>query len=601
MNLSNQQAKSSPMLMENNPSPTMKATSGSLPIQTTVTKPNQPKVSKRIPISDIKDHKNYGFIAIEQSVLQKIYTQSGPLAATAEFQVDYWALVFRHKFKDNSIVDVSIPLVFFNYPQEVNGAHIDFDMTDVSELSSKLLPVAQKAASDVLATDFKKTIETIFNVTFEEMLIPLNTIHKHPGTSARQSFSPTDLLKTPDDLGVVFPWNIAEPDTPNFAGIMALDAGKNNLAHMEYRLVSGELGKDIQYREGRCIAFNISRPSYSDAELLLGKDCSNTPTAIVKSKNSNTSDEFNRSVLTAYTHLFEHFTPYTQFVINENVKKKVYPAYVNTRVQESLWQKYSKKVDTKTTDFDEIRLKPRSLEQLIKFSISTLRSILAVVAKNIAGTDYTQWQLNQKSRGEIIDELLQLYKQQVVTKPVNEQPDAKSEVSEFNCLTIAELESKSLLELKFYLRDLAEYNEEIYEIDEMVDYDKELIIDEILNYYRIMLKDAERVKRVLMTPEKLQSATVFQLKQYLFSISEFIREPIEIAALAEHTKEQLIEDIMEVYTNSPDDFTLVENIKETTNVDVMRDVLIAEVYSWEQVLALEDDAVRTWYGIKIKQ
>ena len=219
-------------------------------------------------LSNIKDfytHDNQGIILLNHKSIQAIYDQSGPLASSCEFQVHYWTLNLRFRAPDNSLLDIAIPTCYFNYEQLVSGGHIDFEMEDVKDFSAKLEPLHNMKVNELLATDIIPKLSSIFSVEFEAMSSDINSIHKHPGGSSRQAFSGTDLMKTPNNLGVVFPLESGSNDTPNFAGIMALDGKVNNTAHYEYRVVNGTLGTDIEYVKGMCTAITVKPTEHPSA------------------------------------------------------------------------------------------------------------------------------------------------------------------------------------------------------------------------------------------------------------------------------------------------------------------------------------------------
>lgn len=327
-----------------------------LPTQTTVSK--LPKIKDTINLS------NQGIIFKDHAALQSIYKQSGPLADSCEFQVHNWNLVFRHKAPDSSYLDIAIPLVYFNYKQEVTGAHIDFEMSEVSEISEKLLPIAQIEANKILSTDFLKALQALFNVEFTTMLTALNSIHKHPGSSKHQSFSGTDLDKTTEEHGVVYPIKTATNDVPNFAGIMALDAKVNNTAHYEYRLVNGELGKDIHYQQGRCIAITVKEPNQSIIEKMLGYE----QEIDIKTSYAIQYAEQHPKVL-KYLHdlyLKLNYSPFIQTVRPENLTRAAIqykqPTYYRYQGAQSLFT--PPKVENHIKIYEEAELKTMNLKDL---------------------------------------------------------------------------------------------------------------------------------------------------------------------------------------------------------------------------------------------
>ena len=87
-----------------------------------------------------------------------------------------WSLVFRKIFKDNSIMDVTIPLVIYNYAQVVTSVTVDFegkDMIKMSEITKELAMAKAKQLLIKLPNEFK----TNFN---EVILTPYMTLHRHP-------------------------------------------------------------------------------------------------------------------------------------------------------------------------------------------------------------------------------------------------------------------------------------------------------------------------------------------------------------------------------------------------------------------------------------
>lgn len=89
------------------------------------------------------DKHHYGIMLWKDEWLNAITKLSGSLAKDNEYQVHFWGAVWRKRFNDDSILDVCIPLVIYNYPQIVTPISIDFEMKDINEASdetAKLLP-----------------------------------------------------------------------------------------------------------------------------------------------------------------------------------------------------------------------------------------------------------------------------------------------------------------------------------------------------------------------------------------------------------------------------------------------------------------------------
>lgn len=87
-----------------------------------------------------------------------------------------WSLVFRKIFKDKSIMDVTIPLVIYNYAQIVTSVTVDFegkDMIKMSEITKELAMAKAKQLLIKLPDEFKANFD-------EVILTPYMTLHRHP-------------------------------------------------------------------------------------------------------------------------------------------------------------------------------------------------------------------------------------------------------------------------------------------------------------------------------------------------------------------------------------------------------------------------------------
>lgn len=291
----------------------------------TTPKGTVPAVPVKKNIVDVKNSANHGVVLFKQSDIDKIYSKSGPNAVGNEFQVHYWFINYRFTATDGSIIDVAVPTTFFNYPQQVNAAHIDFEMLDVGTISEKAQELHNHIYQPLIASHFQAAIESLLNVKFEVMSVALGTLHRHPGGSSRQGFSGTDYQKNPDNHGIVFPFETANELLPSFSGIMAVDTDRIcRLAHNEYRLAKGTLGVDLVYQQGRCQAIVINdTQTCSEVEALLGVK---TDTCYTKEDNSLLSLELVSALASIYKSVLTTFTSSTDLINPDNVTKKVYTA-----------------------------------------------------------------------------------------------------------------------------------------------------------------------------------------------------------------------------------------------------------------------------------
>ena len=292
-------------------------------------KSEKPSLTSKTPIADVSTKHNQGIVLLRQSDLQSIYEKSGPLAKNNEFQVHFWAINFRARYADNSIIDITIPTVYFNYKQEVSSAHIDFEMSDVVTVSEKAAKLHHTIANRINNTSFATMLEQLLRTSIEVTSTDYNSIHRHPCSSKHQSFSSTDLKKDPDNHGIVYSLE-SGAEKPNFAGIMAIDSGVCNLAHMEYRVVNGEVYKDLTYKQSRCHAIVLNDiDNRSMVEQLLGAPHTDYR---LKTVESAVSEQLTDSLLHGYKQLLPHLTHATILVNEANIAKKEYPKYDYSKV-----------------------------------------------------------------------------------------------------------------------------------------------------------------------------------------------------------------------------------------------------------------------------
>ncbi len=200
-------------------------------------------------INDKVDNNNFGLLMFKQSVLNKIFLDSGELAKNNEWQFHYTALVGSTTI-ENQTISVAIPLVCYNYKQEVSGAHIKFHLSDVEEVSDACLDIAKMKAKEFLATNTKDKLYKLFG-NLEWKIVPLMSCHKHPSKNEYGSdgFSSTDLRRNIDNPGVVFPYSNVDREIATFASIMHCGGKRARIAHTEMRMVSQD-NDSINYKRG---------------------------------------------------------------------------------------------------------------------------------------------------------------------------------------------------------------------------------------------------------------------------------------------------------------------------------------------------------------
>ncbi len=147
------------------------------------------------------DNTTLSIALFKQSTLDRIGEICLPKAGGSEFQVHYRALQIIVKEPSSKYrVVYTIPTVFFNMPQKVSTASVDFSLDEVAEVSDKVAPI-----SEALSQQYYKAFPTEFfqaqGFEIEARETEIGSMHRHPGDFG---FSSTDLDNKAEDPGVIY-------------------------------------------------------------------------------------------------------------------------------------------------------------------------------------------------------------------------------------------------------------------------------------------------------------------------------------------------------------------------------------------------------------
>jgi len=203
----------------------------------------QPKIINQ------KNLNAYGVLLHTRKSIEEFQINSGMKGAyTKEYQHHYWAANARLAV-DGQVLDISIPLILFNYDQTVTGGDIKFDLIEVEKVSNSLQEAAIAKFKELQETKIYKYITEEIGIE-DWQIVPLNTQHCHPG-GQNQSFSGIDLRTDAKYPGVVYPLSKGKM-IPSFSAIMAHIDGICRTVHSEYRLFNEAENGDKIYAHGRC-------------------------------------------------------------------------------------------------------------------------------------------------------------------------------------------------------------------------------------------------------------------------------------------------------------------------------------------------------------
>jgi len=202
-------------------------------------------------ITDGKDLNNFGVQFTDTQVLERFQDLSGMKGRyTVEYQFHYINAVGRIN-ADGQRLDVAIPLVMFNYHQEVGGASVEFNMGEVGKANNDAMPLAIEKFQEFEKTDMFKALCDMGITTWE--LHGLNSNHMHP--EGINGFSGTDLREQIEHPGVVYPLSTGK-DAPSFSGMMQHKDLCAEQIIMQYRIFNGVAGGLRKYEKGRCLTIN---------------------------------------------------------------------------------------------------------------------------------------------------------------------------------------------------------------------------------------------------------------------------------------------------------------------------------------------------------
>ena len=202
-------------------------------------------------IVDGKNYNNFGVLFHSTKEIEKFQEFSGMKGAyKVEYQHHYINLVGRIE-ADGQILDIAIPMVMFNYHQEVSGASVEFNLGEVGTANNEAMGLAKERFKEFSETEMYKALCEIGidDWTFHGM----NSVHAHPHGVNR--FSGTDLRTNIDHPGVNFPLNTGIK-VPNFASIIQHRQNHAEIIHTEYRLFSGIANGERVYLKGRTLTIN---------------------------------------------------------------------------------------------------------------------------------------------------------------------------------------------------------------------------------------------------------------------------------------------------------------------------------------------------------
>ncbi len=184
-----------------------------------------------VPTTGI-DSTTMSTVLFRQSILDTIGEMCLPTAGDSEFQVHYRSLQIIIGSKSGQRLVVTIPTVFFNMPQKVSRASVDFNLDEVSAVSEQVAPVSEALSEKFLAA-FPVALFENLGFTIEAREAEIGSMHRHPGAFG---FSGTDLGNRVKKPGVIFRTMEAE-DRIQVDSVMYIPEKSVNIYTTETRVI----------------------------------------------------------------------------------------------------------------------------------------------------------------------------------------------------------------------------------------------------------------------------------------------------------------------------------------------------------------------------
>ncbi len=218
-------------------------------------------------ITDSIDKNNFGVLFHNIQTIEDFQKKSGMEGGyKVEYQHHYINLVGRIEAEGQRL-DIAIPMILYNYHQEVSGAAVEFNLGEVGETNNEAMKLALEKFNEFETTDMYKGLCAIGIETWE--LHGMNSVHAHP--SGVNRFSGTDLRANIKHPGVNFPLSIGK-DVPNFASIIQHKEGFAEIIHTEYRIFNGVEKGERNYKKGRTLTIVKGVPDSPEPTLVIVED-----------------------------------------------------------------------------------------------------------------------------------------------------------------------------------------------------------------------------------------------------------------------------------------------------------------------------------------
>ena len=147
--------------------------------------------------TDMLSLSKLSILLMNSSTIKDLFTKCIPNAKGSEFQVHYRAIVY-HCHLGRAEVIVTVPTVFYNFPQEVSSGSVDYHLNDMTTAAEQVKPLSLAMVNQLHG--ISSYLDSKFD-RVEVTEVADNSFHRHPSAFG---FSSIDYDKDPTEPGVIY-------------------------------------------------------------------------------------------------------------------------------------------------------------------------------------------------------------------------------------------------------------------------------------------------------------------------------------------------------------------------------------------------------------
>ena len=302
---------------------------------------------------EFKDSGKLSLVLYSKQWLQNITAKCIEAAGASEFQIGYRALIVRLTKGETQFI-VTLPTATYNFPQEVSGARVDYELEDVEKFGKQVSEDSMKGVSEIIGKmpvlDALNAVAEANGFEYEIFESNCGSIHRHPGDFG---FSSTDYDKDPEHPGVIFRMGNVKNHAQTDSVLYIQPNGQTKIVVTETRIVNVEPhtdgGIDGTYDEIPTICMVMDDVKFvNQFDELLGEGIAKKELySLKKTLNADHTRPVIQMLIDAYRQI--EYVPTVDGVEAENIEQKSYAAKKTTSGVHSGTTSGTKKKTTSTT------------------------------------------------------------------------------------------------------------------------------------------------------------------------------------------------------------------------------------------------------------